>query len=102
MRAASCRTTGTGPGVAPPKWLPAASPGAGRVAASRPAARSAAAASTSPKPVAGLYRPAGRCCAEPTSACSTWAGDSRGYAARISAATPATKAAAGLVPVACR
>ena len=102
IRVSSRWVTWIGPGVPRPKCRPAASPPTGLLAARRPAARSAAAASTSPNPVAVLYPPAGRRAAELIIACSTWAAESRGYADRIRAATPVTKAAAGLVPLACR
>ena len=45
-----------------------------------------------------LYPPGGRWAAEVMSACSTSAGLSAGYRHLISAATPLTSAAAGLVP----
>ena len=102
IRASSRWVTWIGPGLARPKRRPGASPAAGLSRASRPAARSAAAASTSPNPVAVLYPAAGRRAAELIIACSTWAGESPGYADRIRVATPATKADAGLVPLACR
>jgi len=61
-----------------PKNLAAASPVAGSVAASRPADRSAAAASTSPKPVPVLYPPDGRLVVLVIRACVTSAGVSAG------------------------
>jgi hypothetical protein len=60
------------------KNLAGASPVPGSAAASRPAARSAAAASTSPKPVPALYPPDGRRVVLVISACVTSAGLSAG------------------------
>ena len=102
IRAPSRWVTWTGPGARPRRSAARRQPGRGLARASSPAARTAAAASTSPNPVPGLYPAAGRPAAELVIACSTWAGESRGYADRIRAATPVTKAAAGLVPLACR
>src|SRR6185437_2731656 len=72
---------------------------AGRAPASRPALVRAAAASTMPNPTWLSYPSAGRSVVVEVSALATRSGASRGYFALIRAATPATSAQAGLVPL---
>src|SRR5580704_6703189 len=72
---------------------------AGRTPASRPALVRAAAASTMPNPTWLSYPSAGRSLVVEVSARATRSGVSRGYFDLIRAATPATSAQAGLVPL---
>src|SRR6185437_6492853 len=72
---------------------------AGRAPASRPALVRAAAASTMPNPTWLSYPSAGRSVVVDLSTLATRSGASRGYFDLIRAATPATSAQAGLVPL---